>query len=225
MRNAAITSVDDLGLSIIVFPGYPNPIIEPEFPQEPIGNTREQCGPDVTDAIYRMLAEARSRWGKDPSKQCDGCKRCLWSISEAISGNCFDLDWINMYPGLPTGGLCSGTVTVNGQCHYAADVTYFLFGLMSQLCGITQEGTGYRYQAYQCCVKPLHNIIRDDHQAGVFGGTPDSVFEDNPTKWQWILFGRRGGLGSERTPRGHPGLTRCDASGVKADPGIAKWPW
>jgi hypothetical protein len=31
-------------------------------------------------------------------------------------------------------GLCAGTVTVHGKCYWAAEVNYFLFGMISRLC-------------------------------------------------------------------------------------------
>jgi RHS repeat-associated protein len=105
---------------------------------DPLGLEEEckpKCGLDITDKLAKGLAKVKAEFlAKTSDEQeeiCISTRRMLgWDINILIGESPKNL--------LTKGDCgvepCAYTVTVNGECHYAAAVNYKLYGTLSRLC-------------------------------------------------------------------------------------------
>ena len=96
-----------------------------------------QCGRDITDSLRQMRINVENLLS-DPKEKCAICSRIFKRFSFDSFSN-WDIDALALAgkPGRSDFGAtgdCAGTVTVNGHCYWAAEVNYFLYGLLAGIC-------------------------------------------------------------------------------------------
>ena len=98
-----------------------------------LGLSSCNCGPDITQSIYKMLLEVDNAYNSwSYGQQCAACAALYLNW---VSG--WDVDLFappSGYPGQGD-GPCRFTYTYNGNCFYAGSLNYALFGRASALCG------------------------------------------------------------------------------------------
>ena len=103
---------------------------------------RGKCGVDITQQLeqveQRVIDALNNVLQNDPSKFTDICSNMAgvrditWDMSHlsgaGMGGTSFALGtWGSEHP-------CLGTVTVNNYCYYAAEVNYYLLGIVRRIC-------------------------------------------------------------------------------------------
>lgn len=113
-------------------------------------------------------------------------------------------------------GACSGTVTIDGECHYFWEVNYALFGVLNRLCGRSWQD-GYTSIIWWKIGKTFVNLGEGDFSCLI--GGPDALYEWTPSLHHWFDWGYKG---PSFTPSSR---LCCEGSETKGQVFIQEWPW
>jgi RHS repeat-associated protein len=117
----------------------------PQLPAEKAPDRTPRCGKEVGDYLDTAFFELRNRFNALPDAQkLKVCKTMVgyrkWDIYEFYqlgggSGDEARADIAGEFRTDTCGrGHCDGTITVHGECHWANEVNYFLWGRARYLC-------------------------------------------------------------------------------------------
>ncbi|MBU0637800.1 MAG: hypothetical protein KKB50_02970 [Planctomycetes bacterium] len=153
------------------------------------------CGPDITDALQRLLADVDSKFAGLNAQQkddlCDGyIDAAHWDTDLFTRASTFRTE------GCPKGDACEfdnkvpgvkggASVTVDGKCFASYDVNYVLYGRMMKNCGVwNQSKANFWFIIYKTPWWTSHSWTRWTQAAlwkdyGLFGGVVEPESPDN----------------------------------------------
>ncbi len=122
---------------------------------DPSGLQAGCCGMEIGHMLDDLKTRAHSKFFltvlRDPGSALLACMGkdipFGWEINQLFSND----KYMFSRSGCGT-SKCRGTVSVHGQCHWASDVNYFIWGLSNHLCSMVnwdEIGPGYNYWTEQ----------------------------------------------------------------------------
>ena len=151
------------------------------------------CGPNITEALQKMLQEVESTFAGADDLTRGSCCQALYSLATAFFAwdiqQLRDQGWIATYQGCAKGDDCDRSVQVTSQCHYAGSVNYVLFGKAHRLCYDYYKRLGVDVERYHS-EEAMKSDINKYKGTGLFGlSTPAANFEASKN---WAVLGYHG---------------------------------
>ncbi|MCC6749718.1 MAG: hypothetical protein IT371_18780 [Deltaproteobacteria bacterium] len=119
-----------------------------------MAQAQDRCGGQADGAIQQLLAQVAAEYGKLTAEQkkqlcSDAFSLGGWEVNEWFAAEVYKSTQATSPEGLCGDGAAAGTLTISGQCHFAGEVNYILWGYINGLCGSWLWTTKAAVSAYR----------------------------------------------------------------------------